>query len=65
RFGPQDEAELARALTLNRSEMARHVHYLTAAGLLEPLSHPTSPLGIPQSVRPAVMQALEQLGARS
>ncbi|MGE0320702.1 MAG: cation:proton antiporter [Polyangiaceae bacterium] len=65
RFGPQDEAELARALTLNRSEMARHVHYLTAAGLLEPLNHPSSPLGIPQPVRPAVMQALEQLGARS
>ncbi len=63
RFGPQDEAELARALALNRADMARHVHYLTAAGLLEALNHPHRPLNVPSAVRPALLQALNQIGA--
>lgn len=65
RFGPQDEAELAKALALNRADMARHIHYLTAAGLLEALNHPNRPLNVPSSVRPALLQALNQIGARA
>lgn len=63
RFGPMDEQEMMKNLCLGVAETRRHVHFLIAAGLLEPTSASKPALAIPADIRPLVFQGLRSIGA--
>ncbi|MCU0662699.1 MAG: cation:proton antiporter [Myxococcota bacterium] len=62
RFGPMSNDELSTLLRSAPSLMRRHLSFLQASGLIEPL--PTYPrlLRVPETVRPFVLQGLKELG---
>jgi hypothetical protein len=63
RFGPMSEEELTKSLCLDITETRRHVHFLVAAGLVEPTASNQHALGVPADLRPLVFQSLRSMGA--
>ena len=63
RFGPMSEEELTRTLCLGITETRRHLHFLVAAGLVEPMASNKHALGVPADLRPLVFQSLRAMGA--
>ena len=63
RFGPFTPKELATAIELSESETRRHVHFLRAALVLEPVDESSDVLRITSGFEPMVLAALEQAGA--
>jgi hypothetical protein len=63
RYGPMEEADLARSLSLAPTETRRHLYFLQASGLVETLGSGRAEVRIPADVRPLVLQGLRSLGA--
>ena len=63
RFGPMNEQEITKTLCLGVPETRRHMHFLVAAGLVEPIASNKQALGIPADLRPLVFQSLRAMGA--
>ncbi|MCA9598731.1 MAG: cation:proton antiporter [Myxococcales bacterium] len=65
RFGPMEEADLAKSLQLGPAEARRHLHFLTTSGLVEPIGTGRGEVRIVRAVRPLVLQGLRSMGVRS
>jgi hypothetical protein len=58
-----NEQEITKTLCLGVPETRRHMHFLVAAGLVEPIASNKQALGIPADLRPLVFQSLRAMGA--
>lgn len=62
RFGPMSTKELSKLLHAVPSLTSRHLTFLQASGLVEPLPAYPGVMRVPVAVRPIVLQGLRELG---